>query len=59
MRLAEAGVSARLSKGIYDGPREIAYKDFNTVRQTCVLLLEELLEGVSYVGAATHDEYLV
>ena len=59
VRLAEAGVSVRLCKGIYDEPREIAYKDFDTVRQNYVLLLEELLKGGVYVGIATHDEYLV
>ena len=59
MRLAEAGVSVRLCKGIYDEPRELAYKDFDTVRQNYVLLLEELFKGGVYVGVATHDEYLV
>jgi proline dehydrogenase len=59
VRLARAGVSVRLCKGIYDEPREIAYKDFDVVRQNYVLLLEELLRGGSYVGIATHDEYLV
>jgi proline dehydrogenase len=58
-RLAEAGVSVRLCKGIYDEPREIAYKDFDVVRQNYVLLLEELLKGGAYAGIATHDEYLV
>jgi proline dehydrogenase len=59
VRLAGAGVSVRLCKGIYDEPREIAYKDFDVVRQNYVLLLEELLRGGSYAGIATHDEYLV
>ncbi len=59
VRLAEAGVSVRLCKGIYVEPREVAYKDFDTVRQNYVLLLEELIRGGSYVGIATHDEYLV
>ena len=59
MRLAEAGVSVRLCKGIYDEPREIAYKDFDVVRQNYVLLLEELFREGAYVGIATHDEYLV
>ena len=58
-RLAQAGVSVRLCKGIYDEPRQIAYKDFDTVRENYRLLLEELLKGGSYVGIATHDEYLV
>src|SRR5918992_272395 len=58
-RLTEAGVSVRLCKGIYDEPRQIAYKDFDTVRENYVLLLEELFKGGAYVGVATHDEYLV
>jgi proline dehydrogenase len=59
VRLASVGVSVRLCKGIYDEPREIAYKDFDVVRQNYVLLLEELFKGGAYVGIATHDEYLV
>jgi proline dehydrogenase len=58
-RLIEAGVSVRLCKGIYDEPRKIAYKDFDTVRQNYIFLLDELLKGGSYVGIATHDEFLV
>jgi proline dehydrogenase len=59
VRLREAGVSVRLCKGIYDELRRIAYKDFDTVRENYRLLLEELLKGGSYVGIATHDEFLV
>jgi proline dehydrogenase len=59
VRLARAGVSVRLCKGIYDEPRDIAYKDFDLVRQNYVLLLKELFKGGAYVGIATHDEYLV
>jgi proline dehydrogenase len=59
MRLAESGISVRLCKGIYDEPRDIAYKDFDTVRQNYVLLLEELFKGDVYAGVATHDEYLI
>jgi proline dehydrogenase len=59
VRLARAGVSVRLCKGIYDERRDIAYKDFDVVRQNYVLLLEELFKGGAYVGIATHDEYLV
>jgi proline dehydrogenase len=58
-RLANAGVTVRLCKGIYDEPRRIAYKDFDTVRENFRLLLEELLRGGCYVGIATHDEFLV
>jgi proline dehydrogenase len=59
VRLAEAGVSVRLCKGIYDEPRKVAYKDFHTVRQNYILLLDELLRGGVYVGIATHDEFLI
>src|ERR671932_1028339 len=59
VRLARTGVSVRLCKGIYDEPRRLAYKDFDTVRENYRLLLEELLKGGTYVGIATHDEFLV
>ena len=59
VRLTEAGISVRLCKGIYDEPRRIAYKHFDTVRENYRLLLEELLRGGSHVGIATHDEFLV
>ena len=55
----DAGYSVRLCKGIYDEPRSIAYKDFDTVRQNYIFLLDELLKGGVYVGIATHDEFLI
>ena len=55
----DAGFSVRLCKGIYDEPRDIAYKDFDTVRQNYIFLLDELLKGGVYVGIATHDEFLI
>ncbi len=57
--IIEAGFSVRLCKGIYDEPRAVAYKDFDTVRQNYIFLLDELLKGGVYVGIATHDEYLI
>jgi proline dehydrogenase len=57
--IIEAGFSVRLCKGIYDEPRKVAYKDFDTVRQNYIFLLDELLKGGVYVGIATHDEYLI
>ena len=58
-RVIEAGFSVRLCKGIYDEPRAVAYKDFATVRQNYIFLLDELLKGGVYVGIATHDEFLI
>ncbi|HEY6581385.1 MAG TPA: proline dehydrogenase family protein [Rubrobacter sp.] len=57
--IIESGFSVRLCKGIYDEPRSIAYKDFDTVRQNYIFLLDELLKGDVYVGIATHDEFLI
>jgi proline dehydrogenase len=57
--IIDAGFSVRLCKGIYDEPRSIAYKDFDTVRQNYIFLLDELLKGGVYVGIATHDEFLI
>jgi hypothetical protein len=57
--IVRAGFSVRLCKGIYDEPGSIAYKDFDTVRQNYIFLLDGLLKGGIYVGIATHDEYLI
>jgi proline dehydrogenase len=57
-RLVEAGIPVRLVKGVYVEGREVAYRDYDVIRENYVLLLEELLRGGIYVGIATHDEYL-
>lgn len=49
----------RLCKGIYAEPEEIAYQGFDEVRENFVRALGALLEGGSYVGIATHDEWLI
>ena len=57
--LADLRPSVRLCKGIYVEPPEIAYRDFGAVRASFVRALETLLDGGSYVGIATHDEWLI
>ena len=57
--LAELKPNIRLCKGIYLERPEIAYRDFDAVRANFVQALEELWNGGSYVGVATHDEYLL
>jgi len=57
--LADLRPNVRLCKGIYIEPPEIAYRDFDSVRASFVQALEALFEGGSYVGIATHDEWLV
>ena len=57
--LAELRPNVRVCKGIYLEPPEIAFRDFEAVQASFVQTLKELLEGGSYVGIATHDEWLL
>lgn len=58
-RLAEAGARVRLVKGIYVEPRQLAYQEYDTVRQAYVAALEVLLSSPRcHVAIATHDEWL-
>jgi proline dehydrogenase len=51
--------NVRLCKGIYVEPFQIAYHDFDQVRANFFRALGALLAGGSYVGIATHDEWLI
>jgi len=57
--LADLRPSVRLCKGIYVEPPEIAYQDYEAVRASFVRALEALLAVGSYVGIATHDDWLL
>ncbi len=57
--LGELQPNVRICKGIYLEPPEIAFRDFEAVQASFVQTLKELLEGGSYVGIATHDEWLL
>ena len=57
--LAELKPSVRLCKGIYVEPADLAYQDYEAVRGSFVRSLEGLLDAGSYVGIATHDEWLL
>jgi proline dehydrogenase len=57
--LADLTPNIRLCKGIYVEPPELAFQEFEEVRANFVAALAELLEGGSYVGIATHDEWLI
>ena len=57
--LADLQPSVRICKGIYVEPPEIAYQGYDEVRANFVKALEALLDGGSYVGIATHDEWLL
>ncbi|MFQ5824348.1 MAG: proline dehydrogenase family protein [bacterium] len=52
-------INVRVCKGIYNEPRDIAYKDKEIINSNFILLVEELFRNRNYVGVATHDEKLV
>ncbi|RMG65198.1 MAG: proline dehydrogenase [Calditrichaeota bacterium] len=58
-RLIPEKANLRLCKGIYQEPRDIAYKDRFIIRENYAYCLEKLLSNGCYVGIATHDEHLV
>jgi proline dehydrogenase len=57
--LADLQPNVRICKGIYLEPDEIAYTEFEEIRESYVRSLEALVETASYVGIATHDEFLI
>jgi proline dehydrogenase len=57
--LTELRPNVRLCKGIYLEPPLIAYQGYQEVRDNFLAALGLLLNGGSYVGIATHDEWLL
>ncbi len=58
-KLIKHEANLRLCKGIYDEPRQVAYKNRTIINENFKYALEKLLEAGCYVGIATHDEKLV
>jgi proline dehydrogenase len=57
--LADLQPNVRLCKGIYVEPLKVAYHDFDQIRASFFRALSALFAGGSYVGIATHDEWLI
>jgi proline dehydrogenase len=57
--LRELTPSVRICKGIYIESPEIQYRGYQEVRYNFISALEALFDAGSYVGIATHDEWLV
>jgi proline dehydrogenase len=57
--LAPYRPNVRLCKGIYIEPPLIAYQGFEEVQENFVRSHQELLRVGSYVGIATHDQFLI
>jgi proline dehydrogenase len=57
--LADGPLNFRLCKGIYNEPREVAYKDMAIINRSFACCLDKMFDKGAYVGIATHDEKLV
>jgi proline dehydrogenase len=57
--LADLTPNVRVCKGIYVEPSEIAYREDEIVRLNFLDALEALFDLGSYVGIATHDDWLI
>ncbi len=57
--LVKEGANVRLCKGIYNESPSIAFKGRQEIRDNYLNLLDILLDGGSYVGIATHDDFLL
>jgi len=58
-KIADHGGNLRICKGIYKESPEIAYQDYQEVRENYLRLVKEMLMEGAYVGIATHDTYLI
>ncbi len=58
-RHAELKPSTRLCKGIYIEPAEVAFQDYEKVREQFLRHLRAMFDHGWFVGIATHDPYLV
>lgn len=57
--LAPLTPNVRLCKGIYVEPAAVAFREARVIRRAFVSALDTLLATDSYVGIATHDEWLL
>ena len=57
--LANEKFNVRICKGIYVEDSKLVLEDYNDIRENFISLVKEALNRGSYVGIATHDEYLI
>jgi proline dehydrogenase len=57
--LVKRNANIRLCKGIYNESPVLAFKDRQEIRRNYLKLLQIILESGSYVGIATHDDFLI
>ena len=57
--LANEHLNCRVCKGIYIESEDIAYADYEKIRENYIKLVQTGLQKGSYIGIAGHDEYLI
>ena len=57
--LAGLRPNVRVCKGIYLEPPDVAYQEFEIIREHFVDCVEAVLDAGGYVAVATHDEWLI
>ena len=57
--LANANFNCRVCKGIYIENKDIVYDDYQKIRENYIKLVKIGLQRGSYIGIASHDEYLI
>ena len=58
-KLSNKMFNVRICKGIYVENENIAYRDYQKIRDNYIVLVHHALIKGSYVGIASHDEYLI
>ena len=57
--LSNENFNVRICKGIYVENPELVLNDYDDIRQNFIRLVKEAINNGSYVGIATHDEFLI
>ena len=57
--LSDKKFNVRICKGIYVEDPKLVLKNYNEIRENYMRLVKKALNKGSYVGIATHDEYLI
>ena len=58
-KLANEKFNVRICKGIYIESEDIAYRNYQKIRDNYIVLVKQALIKGAYVGIASHDEYLI
>ena len=58
-KLANKKFNVRICKGIYIESEDIAFRDYQKIRDNYIFLVQQALIKGAYVGIASHDEYLI